>query len=66
MKAEFQDAESVSAYFSYLEGDSYEVGRIQGEEIKSLPWAKEKWVSPHPMEFDNGIGRVLSRTSSRA
>lgn len=49
MKAEIPDAESVSAYFSYLEGDSYEVGRIQGEEIKSFPWA-ERWVSSHPME----------------
>ncbi|WP_334077769.1 C45 family peptidase [Paenibacillus sanfengchensis] len=39
----------IPAYFSYLEGDSYAVGQEQGEEVKSMVWAKEAWISSNPM-----------------
>ncbi|WP_440897082.1 C45 family autoproteolytic acyltransferase/hydrolase [Amphibacillus sp. Q70] len=39
----------IQASFSYLEGDSYEIGRRQGEEIKKVPNARDVLISSEPI-----------------
>ncbi|NGP45660.1 choloylglycine hydrolase [Bacillaceae bacterium SIJ1] len=41
---------STQAYFSFLEGSSYEIGRKQGEEIKNMPHAVNKVLLQEPID----------------
>ncbi|GIN94381.1 choloylglycine hydrolase [Siminovitchia terrae] len=42
--------DSIQAYFSFLEGNSYEIGRRQGEEIKKIPNAMNVVLLPEPID----------------
>lgn len=42
--------DSIQAYFSFLEGNSYEIGRRQGEEIKKIPNAMNVVLLSEPID----------------
>lgn len=42
--------DSIQAYFSFLEGNSYEIGRRQGEEIKKNPSAMNAVLLSEPID----------------